>query len=231
MIQTVSIYFGVPGLKQARFILSRWQPSNRGPAFENTLLQGESMSKIELHAPFTTFSGTVGKLVYRKVRGRTIVALKPDDNRPLSEAEINHRQHFTKAATWATAAMKNDEMRQLYTAIGEQRQIPARAAAVSDYLKRPTIELLDLSDYAGQIGNQIYFMATDNVGLIQALVKIVDAAGNLYESGSAVEIDAASGHWMYTAQRAIPAGRNILVHVMVADRPGNTAEATEEKAF
>jgi hypothetical protein len=43
------------------------------------------MPKIEMHAPFTIFSGTVGQLVYQKVRGRTIVAMKPDPDRPLSE--------------------------------------------------------------------------------------------------------------------------------------------------
>ena len=52
------------------------------------------MSKVEMHAPFTTFSGTIGKLVYRKYRGRTIVAMKPDADRPLSQAEVAHRQDF-----------------------------------------------------------------------------------------------------------------------------------------
>lgn len=69
------------------------------------------MSKIEMHAPFTTYSGTVGKLVYRKVRGRTIVAMKPDPDRPLSEKETAHRQVFTQAATWAKAAMQDEELR------------------------------------------------------------------------------------------------------------------------
>ena len=97
------------------------------------------MSTVELHAPFTTFSGTIGKLVYRKVRGRTIVALKPDADRPLSQAEIAHRQDFAQAAAWAKAALQDEELRPFYEALGKQREISARAAAISDYLKRPTL--------------------------------------------------------------------------------------------
>jgi len=122
------------------------------------------MSTVEMHAPFTTFSGTIGKLVYRKVRGRTIVAVKPDPDRPLSQAEVAHRQDFAQAATWAKAAMQDDELRPFYEALGKQRDIPARAAAISDYLKRPTLEGLDLAEFTGQAGDRIYFMAGDNAG-------------------------------------------------------------------
>jgi hypothetical protein len=58
------------------------------------------MSRVEMHAPFTAFSGTIGKLVYREIRGKTIVAVKPNANRPLSEAEVAHRQDFAQAAAW-----------------------------------------------------------------------------------------------------------------------------------
>ena len=189
------------------------------------------MSRVELHAPFTTFSGTIGKLVYRKVRGKTIVAVKPDADRPLSQAEVAHRQDFAQAATWAKAALQDEELRPFYEALGKQRNIPARAAAVSDYLKRPTLEGLDLAEYAGQAGDHIYFMASDNGGLVEATVAIGDGNGTVYESGAAVEIDADTGYWMYDAQSAIPAGTTVTVNVKVSDRPGNIVEVTEEKAF
>ena len=98
------------------------------------------MSSVEMHAPFTHFRGTIGKLVYRKVKGKTVVALKPDADRPLSQAETAHRKSFTEAAEWATAALKNDEFRQTYEELGRERDIPTRAAAVSDYLVSPSIE-------------------------------------------------------------------------------------------
>jgi len=187
------------------------------------------MSTVELHAPFTTFSGTIGKLVYRKVRGKTVVAVKPDPDRPLSQAEAAHRQDFAQAAAWAKAALQDEVLCLFYEALGKQREIPARAAAVSDYLKRPTLDGLDLSEYAGQAGDHIYFMASDNVGLVDAKVAIGDGNGTVFESGAAVEVDAETGYWMYDAQNAIPAGTTVLVKASVSDRPGNTVEAAEEK--
>ena len=189
------------------------------------------MSTVEMHAPFTTFSGTIGKLVYRKVRGRTIVSVKPDANRQLSQAEVTVRQDFTQAAAWAKTAMQDEDLRSFYKALGKQRDIPARAAAMSDFLKPPSLEALDLSEYAGQAGDRIYFMATDNGGVENTLVKISDGDTFEYESGQAVEVDPGTGYWMYTAISSIPAGTAVVINVKVSDRPGNTVEATEEKTF
>jgi len=188
------------------------------------------MSTIEMHAPFTTFSGTIGKLVYRKYKGRTIVAMKPDPDRPLSQAEVAHRQDFAQAAAWAKAALQDEELRPFYEALGKQRDIPARAAAVSDYLKRPTLEALDLSEYAGQAGDRIYFMASDNAGLVDAMVTIEYENGNIFENGMAVEVEPGTGYWMYTVQSALPTPATVLVKASVSDRPGNNVEVSEVKA-
>jgi hypothetical protein len=189
------------------------------------------MSTVEMHAPFTHYSGTIGKLVYRKYRGRTIVAMKPDENRPLSQAEAAHRQDFAQAAAWAKAALQDEGLRPFYEALGKQREIPARAAAISDYLKRPTLEALDLAEYAGQAGDKIYFMASDNGGLVEATVAMGNGNGTIFKSGAAVEVDADTGYWMYEAQSAIPAGTTVTINVKVSDRPGNIVEATEEKTL
>jgi hypothetical protein len=189
------------------------------------------MSTVQMHAPFTHYSGTIGKLVYRKYRGRTVVALKPDADRPLSQAEVAHRQDFAQAAAWAKTALQDEELRPFYEALGKQRDIPARAAAMSDYLKRPTLEALDLAEYTGQVGDPVYFVASDNGGLVEATVVIGDGNGTIFESGAAVEVDEGTGYWMYTAQSAIPGGTPVTVHVKVSDRPGNSVEMSEEKAF
>jgi hypothetical protein len=199
------------------------------------------MSTVGMHAPFTHYSGTIGKLVYRKYRGRTIVSVKPDADRPLSQAEVAHRQDFAQAAAWAKAALQDDELRPFYEALGKQRDIPAprparrsrggRAAAVSDFLKRPTLEALDLAEYTGQAGDPIYFMASDNAGLVDTMVEIGDGNGTVFESGAAVEVDEGTCYWMYTAQSALPAGTPIAVNVKVVDRPGNIVEVSEEKAL
>jgi hypothetical protein len=189
------------------------------------------MSEVEMHAPFTHYRGTIGKLVYRKRKGKTIVALKPDADRPLTEGEVAHRQDFSRAAAWATTALKNDEMRQVYEQLGKKRDIPARAVAVSDHLVSPEIQPLDLSSYDGQAGNPIYFVATDNVGITGAQVTITNGNGTQFESGIPVEIAPEAGLWMYTAMTTLPEGTDAVIKVSVHDRPGNIAEVSEEKAL
>ena len=189
------------------------------------------MSRVEMHPPFKHYRGTIGDLVYRKVKGKTIVAVKPDADRPVSQAEVAHRKNFSEAAAWATDAMENQEMRQTYEELGYERDIPARAVAVSDFLVRPSIEPLDLSSYVGQTGNHIYFAATDNVGVTGARVTISDTEGNPFESGIANEIDQKAGLWMYRTLSAVPAGTDVQILVQVNDRPGNITELTEEKSL
>jgi hypothetical protein len=199
------------------------------PLKKTKMKKGDNMSKTELQAPFTSFSGTIGKLVFRKVKGKTIVAVKPDPDRPLSEAEAAQRQDFAQAAAWAKAALQDVELRPFYQALGKQRNIPPRAAAMSDFLVRPTLEGLDLSEYDGQPGNKIYFKASDPAGLVSATVTITDPDGNPIESGAAVEVDDGTGYWMYDAQSALLEGATVLVKASVSDRPGNIVEASEEK--
>ena len=50
------------------------------------------MSKVEMHAPFKHYRGRIGDLVYRKRKGKTIVALAPDADRELKPGEVAHRQ-------------------------------------------------------------------------------------------------------------------------------------------
>lgn len=187
------------------------------------------MSSVEMHPPFKHYRGKIGDLVYRKRKGKTIVALCPDADRPLKKREIAHRQNFSEAAAWATQALKNPELLEVYEELAGVRDIPIRAVAVADFLGRPSVETPDLSGYTGQIGNQILFQATDNIGVTGARVTISDEAGIPYESGIAVEVDEDAGLWMYTAMSAVPADSTALVKVQVNDRPGNIAEATAEK--
>lgn len=187
------------------------------------------MSSVEMHAPFKHYRGKIGDLVYRKRKGKTIVALCRDADKPLKKGEAAHRLTFAEAAEWATQALKNDEMRRLYEELPEERDIPTRAVAVSDFLVRPSVETPDLSGYNGQIGDRIYFQATDNVGVSGARVTISDQVGDPYESGIPVEIDADAGLWMYTALGNVPAETTVVVKVQVNDRPGHIAEVTEEK--
>ncbi len=190
------------------------------------------MSKTDLHAPFNTFSGTIGKLVYRVVDGKTIVSQRPKRrNVPPSEAALAHQQNFKRASRWAKVTLLDEEKGPFYKALGKKRKITAYAAAVSDFLKPPALEELDLSGYAGHAGDRISFIATDQGSVANATVTILDWDKTVLESGSAVENGPGSGIWTYTALNTLPAGLTVGINVKVSDHPGNTAELAEEKAL
>lgn len=190
------------------------------------------MSKTDVHAPFNTFSGTIGKLVYREVNGKTIVSLRPKRRKgPQSQAALAHQRNFARASRWATAVLQDEESGPFYQALGKKREISARAAAISDFLKPPTLEALDLSEYNGRAGDRIQFTANDNVGIENAMVTISDGDTFVFESGQAVEDEPGMGDWTYTALNTIPGGTAVTISVKVSDRPGNVVEVTEEKAL
>jgi len=84
---------------------------------------------------------------------------------------------------------------------------------------------VDVLAYHGQVGDLISIMARDDFGVASVHVSITDSDnGNaLIESGNAVETAVGSGHWVYTATAAVPAGTELKVNVVATDRPGGTA--------
>jgi hypothetical protein len=189
------------------------------------------MPKVEMHAPFKAYRGKIGDLVYRKRKGENIVSLAPDPDRTLHAGEAAHRQRFTTGAEWVTSALLNNELHALYEEIARERDIPLRAAALSDYLSRPVIDgPVDLSQYSGQMGDRISFMATDNVGVVEAFVWLRDDEGEELEAGPATPLEQVPGIWMYTAKKTASAN-NVHFTVQVRDRPGNVTEAVEVKSI
>jgi RNB domain len=63
---------------------------------------------------------------------------------------------YNSVAAWLErkADMQDEQLRPFYEALGKQREIPARAAAISDFLKRPALEGLDLAEYPARSGTR-----------------------------------------------------------------------------
>jgi hypothetical protein len=188
---------------------------------------GVKMSDVELNETINGYSGAIGKLVFRKYKGRTIVGRKVKSSKPPTESQLAQRAEFTEAAAFATSVKANPALLAFYEPIAEQRDITVRALAMGDYLKKPTIKPLDLSNYKGQIGNPIKIRAIDNIGLAELNVKILAQNGTSIESGSAVEEGARSGKWIYTATAQVVLGSDIFIEVKGVDHAGNEVKITE----
>ena len=185
------------------------------------------MPKTTLNPTIDDYRGSFGKLVFKKYKGRTIVAKKPVVTAEPSEAQVNQRTRFKEAAAFGKFAQDDPQLRAYYEPIALARDVTIYTVAVQDFLTNPKIKPLFLSDYQGRVGDPIELHATDRVGIVDLQVTIDSNQWVLIESGKAVESAPGTGRWTYTATTAIPLGTDIFIGVVALDRAGNRAKLTE----
>jgi hypothetical protein len=117
--------------------------------------RSKKMTEVNLNETVNGYSGSIGRLVFRKYRGRTIVGRKPVSTKPPTEGQLAQREEFKDAVAFAKFAMADPALSEFYEPIALQREITVYALAVGDYLKKPSIKPLDLSNYKGNIGDPI----------------------------------------------------------------------------
>jgi len=185
------------------------------------------MSDVELNETINGYRGSIGKLVFRKYKGRTIVARKVKSSKPPTENQLAQREQFAEAAAFVRTINANPSLLAFYEPITAQRDLTVRAVAMGDYLKKPTIKPLDLDKYQGRIGDPIKIRATDDIGLAELNVNIVAQDGTPIESGQAVEDGQRSGKWTYTATKVVALGSDVFIEVTGVDHAGNEVKITE----
>ena len=74
-------------------------------------------------------------------------------------------------------------MMAFYQPIAKQREVTVRVVAMGDYMRKPTIKPLDLSNYKARIGDMIKIRAIDDIGFAHLNVEIVAQDGTHSEEG------------------------------------------------
>jgi hypothetical protein len=189
--------------------------------------KGVKMTDVDLHETLNGYRGAIGKLVFRRFKGRIIVSRKGTISKPPTEAQKAQRAHFKQAVAFGKAAMTDPVLSAFYGPLARQKETSIYALAQQDFLKGPTIEPLDLSGYKGQVGDVIEIRAIDNVCLADLNVKIVAQDGTPIENGKAVETGDRSGRWNYILTKPVSLGTDIFIEVKAVDHAGNEAQITE----
>lgn len=185
------------------------------------------MSDVELNETINGYRGSIGKLVFKKYRGRTIVSRKVLSTKPPTEGQLAQRAEFKEASAFARTVKANPDLLAFYGPIAKQREVTVRVVAMGDYLKKPILKPLDLSTYKGRIGDVIEIRAADDLGLAELNVKIVAQDGTPIESGQAFEEGDRSGKWVYTATAQVALGSDVFIEVKGVDHAGNETKLTE----
>jgi hypothetical protein len=173
------------------------------------------------------FSGKVGnEIVFRQVKTRTgelrtQVSKRPRKRELLSPKEVAQQAVFKQAATYAKTKLLYPDIKADYAARAKQAGLKsAYVAAITDFLKAPSITLIDTDYYKGVVGDVIWVIVLDDFKIQKATVTLQRADGTVIESGDAV-LDA--GKWKYVITQVNAAVPGTKVIATVIDRPGKQA--------
>jgi hypothetical protein len=186
------------------------------------------MAKVKSNLVVHGLSGMIGKqVVIRKTKsGGYIVAAAPHrSSTNLSEAQKAHHERFRQAIAYARTAKDLPE----YKAAADARGMTSQNVATADFLRAPEITNIDVSNYHGDIGQQILITATDDVKVKSVGVLIAAEDGTFIEKGAAVVSPSDGSRWTYTATVKAPATA-VKIIVDAADLADQVTEETETVA-
>ena len=168
------------------------------------------MAKIKKNAIMQGLSGSVGGLVFRQMSDGSIrVSAKPDfSHRKFSQGQKDHQSRFKQAVAYAREAAKTQP---IYAELAQGTTKNAYNWALSDWFNPPVIHRIE------RIESRIRVDARDNVLVTRVRVTIVNADGEVLESGDASQVDA--DWWEY------PVSTEGIIEAVAWDMAGNKTKA------
>jgi hypothetical protein len=182
------------------------------------------MSKIQNPAVLGASGTFDGTIVYRRVRGKTVMAGRPKQRKKGKRHEtlVAQSQKFLEASMYAKQQMKDPVSKAEYAeGIGGSKH-SAFAVAMTDYLKPPTVHFIDATLYKGSPGDIITVKATDDFKVAKLEVSVIAADGTVIESGVANPA-VAIFCWDYATTVANPGTAGCKIKATAFDKAGNKA--------
>jgi hypothetical protein len=166
-------------------------------------------------------SGRIGdQLVYRQRGGKTIIAKRPRRTGiPPSAMQLEVQELFSEAVLYAKSVIADEAKKAIYKAKATANQ-SAYNLALSDFCRAPEIKKYNISDYAGQVGDEISVRVLDDFKVDWVKLLIKDSAESTIEEGLAV-LSANKADWIYTTTAINPSLAGSKLIISAADLPGN----------
>jgi hypothetical protein len=183
------------------------------------------MSIVKNNIVTEGLSGMLGDVVvFRQLRGKTIMANRPRKPTRQSELQRENRQRFRAATLFAREAMKDPEKKERYRVKARKLNLPnAYTAAITDYLRKPTVNSVKCK---GRSGDYISVNASKK-GFTLASVEVImtDAQGSPLITQAATLKDRGSNQWVARLPVALNAAahryKDCQVIVVATDHTGN----------
>jgi hypothetical protein len=172
-------------------------------------------------------SGMIGKqIVFRSWNGKTFISVAPKKPKKQSAVQKENRSKFKRATIYAKNMMKDPEKKAEYKDIAKKLQLPnAYTAAITDYMRNPLIEDLDIASYSGKEDEVIKVNISKKGFEIQEVeFTIVDETGEILEKGKAEK--GLATEWIYKTSKNIGERDTAKFLIRVRERTGNIREKT-----
>jgi hypothetical protein len=170
-------------------------------------------------------SGMVGKqIVFRTWNGKTFISVAPKKPKKQSPIQKENRSKFKRATIYAKNMMKDPVKKAEYKEIAKKLQLPnAYTAAITDYMRNPQIEALDLTSYSGRADEEIKVTVSKKGFEIQEVeVIVVDQNGEVIEEGKASK--GLANEWTYKTSIEIEERETAKFLIRVRDKSGSITE-------
>jgi hypothetical protein len=171
-------------------------------------------------------SGSLGHIVFKQLRGKTILANKPRQTKKQSEQQRENRSRFKAAAFWAKCVMLDPEKKAYYWRKAKKLKLPnAYTAAVCDYMRKGEIKEIDTRQYKGNAGDVIRVKINKkdfNINKVE--LTLLDAHGKVIESALATRKDEHT--FFYKITETLTQKIAVTFRVKICDHYANVVEQT-----
>src|SRR5256885_16595682 len=121
------------------------------------------MAKLDRNKGINEIRGHLNGWVYRRgLDGKLAIAPMPKANlNPPSAGQLQQRQSFEDATTYAKYALGDAILRPVYERAAATERKPIFALAVRDFFTPPRGTLINARAYHGHVGEKLVILATD----------------------------------------------------------------------
>jgi hypothetical protein len=178
-------------------------------------------------------SGMLGDVVvFRQLRGKTIMANKPRKPRFQSDLQRENRHRFREASAFAKQAMLDPQKKEYYQAKARKLGLPnAYTAALTDYMRKPAVTAVK---YKGNTSGSIAITAGKaGFSLASVTVAMVNKEGEALATGTAVLKDRRRNEWtarlapdLWNQRKRGEGDCAVRVMITATDHLGNAVSST-----
>jgi hypothetical protein len=139
-----------------------------------------------------------------------VVGSKPDRSgvQP-TEAQLQHQQRFRQAVLYGQLVMADLTQKALYAQAAKESGKPLFSLTIADFFNAPAVDDVDLSAYAGEVGNPIVVRAHDDFAVVSVRVSMTNSSGEAIERGEAVQNPPNSLRRVYASTVAVAVDQRV----------------------